>query len=136
MDNGQIICQKLLNRAFRNSEGVKQALKMLHDTHMLSWPKIAKNAKNSKIPAGTLCSIYHGMRVPKKWRPEFDMPKLREMPICDKCDRPMGENHKCGIKRPPRIAIRLDDPESAARSIWRHMEPELIADLINLLEHG
>jgi hypothetical protein len=36
--------------------------------------------------------------------------------------------------RPPRLAIRLDDPHSAARSIKRHMTGDQIAALVAALE--
>lgn len=122
--NGAVICQTLLSPPFRNSEGVQEALILLHDTHGLSWPKIALYAKISRIseiPAGTMCSVYHGLRVPKKWRADFGMPELQLLPICPDCGKQMTENHKCKAKRPPRIAIRLDNPGSAARSIESHM---------------
>lgn len=38
--------------------------------------------------------------------------------------------------RPPRIAIRLDNPESAARSIKGHMDPEVVTELVELLREG
>ena len=97
---------------FVTYEGIRNRLRVLHDTQGQSWPKIAKTADFSPIPAGTLYDIYCGKKIPKRWHK-----RLRYPP-----------------PRPPRIAIRLDNPESAARSIQKHMEPDLIAELIKLLE--
>ena len=135
--NDAVICKSLLSPPFRNSEGVQEALTLLHDAHTLSWPKIALYAKInriSEIPAGTMCSVYHGLRVPKKWRADFGMPELQLLPICPDCNKQMTDNHKCKAIRPPRLSIRLDDPQSAAKSIAKHMYPEAIAELIELLE--
>ena len=61
---------------------------------------------------------------------------LAPAPVCPKCGQ-VHISHRCtnGAKkaRPPRLAIRLDSPESAALSIIKHMEPEHIAELIDLL---
>ena len=58
-------------------------------------------------------------------------------PICSKC----GQVHitkRCNQssrnRRPPRVAIRLDNPESAAQSITRYMDTSKIDELIDLLE--
>ena len=91
--------------------GIRKRLSALHNTWGLSWPKIAARAEFTPIPPSTLNSIYHGGPIPKKWHR-----KLRYPP-----------------PRPPRISIRLDNPESAARSIQKHMEPENIRELVELL---
>ncbi|MCK4828247.1 hypothetical protein KA005_71620, partial [bacterium] len=74
--------------------GIKKRLKLLHDTSGLSFPKIAARREFTPIPPSTLNSIYHGGQIPKKWHKTLKYPP----------------------PRPPRIAIRLDNPESAARS--------------------
>lgn len=92
--------------------GIRNRLRMLHDTKHLSFPKIAARREFLPIPPSTLNSIYHGGKIPKKWHE-----KLRYPP-----------------PRPPRIAIRLDNPESAARSIQNNMDPGVIGELIELLQ--
>ena len=92
-------------------DGIKKRLRVLRDTWGLPWRKIAEFEPFKGIPPGTLHGIYSGRPIPKKWYVNFGLPK----------------------PRPPRIAIRLDDPGSAARSIEKHMEPEVIGELIELL---
>ena len=61
---------------------------------------------------------------------------MRPAPACPNC----GDVHTkktCPMQykpRPPRLAIRLDDPRSAARSIRRHMTKDQIAALVAALE--
>ena len=92
--------------------GIRKRLRILHDTDGLSFPKIAARREFDPIPPSTLNSIYHGGKIPKKWQEQLRYPP----------------------PRPPRIAIRLDNPESAAMSIQNNMEPEVMAELIELLE--
>ena len=97
---------------FVTYEGIRKRLRVLHDTDDLSWPKIAAKSEFSPIPAGTLYDIYCGKPIPKKWHEQLRYPP----------------------PRPPRIAIRLDNPESAARSIKGHMEAGVVEDLVDLLK--
>lgn len=99
------------NAHVRSCEATKKRLKAYRDISGLSWTEIAAKIEFLPIPAGTLCSIYHGMPIPKKWYGHFGLPR----------------------PRPPRISIRLDNPESAAYSIRGHMDKELIEELIKLL---
>jgi hypothetical protein len=98
--------------AFVSYKGIRNRLRALHDSQGLSWPKIAARGEYSPIPMGTLYTIYRGGAIPKRWHE-----KLRYPP-----------------PRPPRIAIRLDNPESAALSIQNNMRPDVIAELIELLK--
>ncbi len=92
--------------------GIKKRLIVLHDIDGLSFPKIASRREFSPIPPSTLNSIYHGGPIPKKWNEKLNFPP----------------------PRPPRISIRLDNPESAARSIEKHMDPGIINQLLELLQ--
>jgi hypothetical protein len=96
---------------FVTYEGIRKQLRVLHDSKDLSWPKIAARDEYAPIPAGTLYDIYCGKLIPKKWHEQLRYPK----------------------PRPPRISIRLDNPESAARSIQKHMEAGVVAEMIGLL---
>ncbi len=102
------------NTYVTSCEAPKKRLKVYRDTDGLSWTEIASKTEFLPIPAGTLCSIYHGQPIPKKWYRHFGLPR----------------------PRPPRIAIRLDNPESAARSIKGHMPLEVRKKLIELLRAG
>lgn len=102
----------MINRVFASCEGVKTEIKSLRDIQGLRWAQIAKISCFKGIPLGTLHSIYSGKPIPKKWYVNFGLPR----------------------PRPPRISIRLDNPESAARSIEGHMEPEIMNELIELLQ--
>jgi hypothetical protein len=90
---------------------VRKRLTDLHNTG-LSWPRIAALPQYLPIPYSTLYSISKGGSIPKKW---WGILGYRPNP------------------RPPRIAISLKNPESAARSIQKNMEPEVMAELIELL---
>ena len=69
------------------------------------------------------------------------MPDVVPVEVCPTCgEAPLAKHHHCNGKPPrprhPRLAIRLDDPASAARSIAKHMEAGKIAELIRMLEEG
>ena len=95
-------------------DGIRKRLRVLRDTLGLPWRKIAEFEPFKGIPHGTLHGIYSGKPIPKKWHEKLNYPP----------------------PRPPRIAIRLDNPESAARSIEKHMEPEIVRKLRRLLSDG
>ena len=127
----------MTNPPFINSEGIRKRLGALHDTYRLSWPKIAARIEYLPIPAGTLCSIYHGIPVPLKWRKRLGMSEKKKVSGCLTCGkvhttkRCTNSNHK---PRPPRIAIRLGNPESAAASIKGHMDQAAIRELRELIK--
>jgi hypothetical protein len=120
---------------FRNSEAVIERLRELHGIQGLSWPKIAARAEYLPIPAGTLCSIYHGYPIPKKWRKDLGLPKLITRSACHSC----GEDHttkRCkssNHKKRNRLSINLDNPGSAGKSIMKHMDLDLVEVLIEML---
>lgn len=58
----------------RTSDIVQERLKVLHDTHGLSWRKIAALDEFAPIPAGTLCAVYNGEPVPHRWRARLGIP--------------------------------------------------------------
>jgi len=64
---------------------------------------------------------------------------MRPAPACLRCGKvPLAKHHRCNGKphrpRHPRLAIRLDDPHSAARSILKHMPPAQLNKLVELLK--
>jgi hypothetical protein len=122
---------------FINSEGIRNRLRDYHDTVGLSWPKISANTEFSPVPAGTLCSIYHGYPVPLKWRKHLGMSEKIKVSGCLHCGkvhttkRCTSGNHR---PRPHRIAVRTGDPSSAAKSIIKHMDEDKVKQLVELLK--
>ena len=114
MDNGRSGSRIQEDSTFATYEGIRKRLRALHDSDGLSWPKIAARTEYFPIPAGTLYDIYCGKPIPRKWHEQLRYPP----------------------PRPPRIAIRLDNPESAARSIKGHMDRRVMAEMIALLKEG
>ena len=74
-----------------------------------------------------------------KIRTKLQLPSLVPAPVCLKC----GQVHvtkKCTANngnghRPRRVAIRIDNPESAARTIEKHFGKAFICELIELLDN-
>ena len=114
MDKSYSGGREQLTCTFVTCDSIKKRLRVLHDIQGKPWRTIARTAEFHPIPAGTLHDIYSGKKIPKRWHEQLRYPK----------------------PRPPRIAIRLDNPESAARSIEKHMEPEIVGQLIGLLQEG
>ena len=93
-------------------------------------------AKEFGVSHGVIQRVLKG-KFPKRkdLRRRLYLVPIEEIKACYKCGKILSKYHKCkSDPRPPRISIRLDDPESAARSIEKHMEPELISELIELLK--
>jgi ribosomal protein L32 len=83
--------------------------------------------------------IANGHEPGHKIREKLNLPALTLVEVCPNCGKaPIAKHHCCNGKphkpRPPRLAIRLDDPHSAARSIRRHMTTDQIAALVAALE--
>lgn len=123
---------------------IRGRLKELNGSGGLSWRKIAALPDFVPVPAGTLCRYAKTGYLPPKWRVRFGLiayvPTLA-CPVhgvvhCYDCETQIvkpARNHPAR-PRPPRISIRLDDPDSAARSILSHMEAGAVVKLIDLLE--
>jgi len=99
-----------------------------------SWRKVAEPYSIHPNMARLIANGYDpGNRIREKLR----LPDKAKVEVCRSCGvahttkRCTSTNHS---PRPPRISIRLDNPESAARSIEKHMEPDLIVELIELLK--
>lgn len=66
-------------------EGTQAKLKLLRDTHGLTWSQIAKIPLFKNIPLATLSMIYHGKRaVPKIYRTQLGEPETVTVPVCPK----------------------------------------------------
>jgi len=112
-----------------------------------SWDAIAKSFGHSRITKGHVWKMYN-----KGWEPDdpelrliLSLPAFKPMPICPVHgvvhDYDCATHHVTKNRNPkpraPRIAIRKDDMQSAARSIVNHMTASdvdvLIVELRDLL---
>ncbi len=117
---------------------VKDELTTLKKAKGLRWSDISQKPEYVGIPAGTLCSIAKG-RDPKNpyYRAILHLSVLVPTPVCPihgvvhpgECPK----EKKPAKKRYPKIAIRLDNPESAAQTIIAHMSAEDAVRLARLL---
>lgn len=129
-----------------NPDTVRERLTGLHDTQHLSWRLIAALPEFVGVPAGTLCTWSKTGYLPRKHHARFGWTVTVDVPVCPihgtvhcyDCSREIVKpKHKPRTTpRPPRIAIRLDDPTSAAASILAHMTPWTVTQLIELLEQN
>jgi len=102
-----------------------------------SLRQIANNDFGGCVTYGDVQRAMHGVfpKRPQK-RLAMGLTPMRPAPACPNC----GDVHTkktCPAQHkpcPPRLAIRLDDPHSAARSIRRHMTTDQIAALVRALE--
>ena len=115
--------------------GLVQTILALRDVGY-SWQKVTNMIAPgvSKIVIWKIANFSYEPKDPIL-RYKLGLSILKEVPVCEKCGKILSKYHKCkSDPRPPRIAIRLDDPESAARSIQKHMAPDVIGELIELLK--
>lgn len=100
------------------------------------WEAVA--LKNG-LSVGTVCRVASGYNPKAKHiRERLGLPVLLPVPVCLSCGQvhirkgcPAQQNGR----RPhrPRIAIAVDDPASAARSIRRYLPPDRVRELVGLL---
>ena|SRR3990167_5569303 len=129
----------MLKNAVRNPDIVSKELRSLKGTTGLTWRKIALLDDYSPIPAGTLSTIAKDGYIPRKWRLRLGLPALAPAPVCLKCGN-VHVTKKCMANngnghRPRRVAIRIDNPESAARTIEKHFGKAFVSELIELLDN-
>ena len=97
-----------------------------------SWRAVA--APYGIFPS-TARLLANGYEPGYKIRKKLNLPDVVPVEVCPTCgEAPLAKHHRCNGKpsrpRHPRLAIRLDDPASAARSIRRHMTGDNIAALL------
>jgi hypothetical protein len=99
-----------------------------------SWRKVAEPYKIHPNMARMIANGYDpGNRIREKLR----LPDKEAVEMCPECGKVLTPYHRCGSNhRIPRIAIRLDNSESAARSIIKHMDPGVVTELVELLQEG
>ncbi len=103
-------------------------------TELKSWRDVAEPYD---IHPSMARLIAKGHDPGTKIRAKLHLPAKQAVEVCTKC----GVAHitkRCtnsnGKSRPPRIAIRLDNPDSAAASIKGHMDRDRINELVELLK--
>jgi len=70
-----------------NCDGLFQAICSLKDIGGYSFHKMAVMSDFRGMPAGTICAVYHGKPLPKKWREAFGFPVMLPAPACAKCGK-------------------------------------------------
>ena len=101
--------------AIRSSDSVRADLIADFDTVDLIWSEFALLEPYSPIPAGTLCTIYNGGPIPKKWHKHLNMVRYPRS------------------ARRPTLEIHRTNAESAFKSITDNLEPEFINALTDKL---
>lgn len=66
-------------------DGIRDRLHAIKDTSGLSFRQMAALPEFEPIPPGTLCAIYKGREVPRKWRRRLGLVDLLPAPACPKC---------------------------------------------------
>ncbi len=104
-----------------------------------SWWKIVSDKPYTIFP-NMARLISKGYDPGNKIRRELRLPDKQAVEVCPSCGV-VHTTKRCtstnGSKpRPPRIAIRLDKPPSAATTILEHMDREKVNELVELLKEG
>lgn len=66
----------------QDPDTLREKLKTLHDTYGLPWRRIAQMPEFLGIPAGTLCAITKGEKVPRKYEAQLGLPHTEPVPVC------------------------------------------------------
>ena len=115
----------------KNSDTVSAEIIELHDTYGLSFRQIAALPSWRGIPAGTICSIYNGERVPNKHRRKLGMPRLVKVP--ETMVRKRAPNGSAR-PRPRRVAVHTTDVNSAADTLMNNFETGFLKQVMIELE--
>ncbi len=115
-------------------------LYLLHEKHTKNR-SLRDLAKEFKVSHGAIQRALKGVLPKRKdLREKMGLVPIEEVEVCLRCGV-VHTTKRCtstnGSKpRPPRIAIRLDKPDSAATTILEHMDQEKVSELIDLLKEG
>ncbi len=111
-------------------DGYKTLFSALY-VDLKSWRRVAKPYK---IYPNMARLIARGYDPGNKIRHELRLPEKQAVEVCEECGEIHFKKHPKKVTRPPRIAIRLDNPESAAASIKGHMDQAAIRELRELIK--
>ena len=107
---------------------------IMRHSEICSWREVVRPYGDGLKP-NMARLIANGYDPGNKIRLVLRLPDKRAVEVCRECEKPLTKYHDCKTHpRPPRIAIRLDSPESAALSIQNNMDPDMMAELIDLLQ--
>ena len=113
----------------RDVDSYKTAFLAQHEI-IRSWRKIADQYGIYPNMARMISQGYDpGNKIRKKLR----LPMKDKFEVCPKCKLPMRKGHQCQAKKRNRLSINLDNPGSAARSIMKYMDLDLVEVLIEML---
>ena len=102
-------------------------------SELKSWRKVADRYGIYPNMARMISQGYDpGNRIRKLLR----LPMKDKFEVCPKCKLPMRKGHECQAKKRNRLSINLDNPGSAARSIMKYMDLDLVEVLIEMLMEG
>ena len=113
-------------------DAYKNAFLAEHD-NVSSWRRVARPYDLHPNMARLIANGYDpGNKIREKLR----LPDKEAVEMCPECGKVLTLYHRCGSNnhRVPRIAIRLDNPGSAAASIKGYMDQAVIRELRELLE--
>jgi hypothetical protein len=110
-----------------------------------SWNKIQESIAPdvSKIVFWKIANKSYEPKSPLL-RYKLGLPRMKEVEVCE--EHGVVHEYDCGSQvvkpkpkrahrpRPPRIAIRLDNPRSAAASVLNNMDEDKVKELVRLLE--
>lgn len=107
---------------------------ILRHSEIHSWREVARPYGDGLKP-NMARMIANGYDPGNKIRQEvLRLPPKEKVETCKECGKVHIKKHPRKSKRKPRVAIRLDNPASAARSIKGHMERGKIEELVRLLD--
>ena len=107
---------------------------IMRHSEICSWREVVRPYGDGLKP-NMARLIANGYDPGNKIRLVLRLPDKRAVEVCGECGKPLTKYHDCKTNpRPPRIAICLDNPESAATSIKGHMDRDRINELIELLK--
>ena len=94
-------------------------------------------AKHYGVSKGLIYKIIQFGHIPSKpgIRKKLKLPELKKVEVCINCGV-VHTNKRCSRgnhKKRNRLSINLDNPESAARSIIKHMDFDLVEVLLEML---
>lgn len=64
------------------SDIIRAKIRDYKDKSMLSFRKIAAKPEFKNMTPGTICDIYHGGMIPRRYWPDFGIVELAPAPVC------------------------------------------------------
>jgi hypothetical protein len=129
----------------RSSDTARRLLISRKGTPGRTWRWLAQNVY-WPVPAGTLCAIAKGEKIPNRYRRVFKLPAIVKREVCPlhgvvhdyDCQTQEVKPRSNGRpkRKRERLAISKHDPASAARSMRRNLTAEMIEGIMEELRDG